>query len=144
MQDEDAVKKELLSSSKNIAIIGLSPKEDKPSNGVAKYLKNAGYRIIPVNPAYDEILEEKCYHTLSEIPDKIDIVDIFMRPDKIIPFVQEAVKIKPGCIWLQLEIVNEAAKKTAEECGITFFMDCCIKREHERLFKKNKDCQFNP
>jgi uncharacterized protein len=135
MNTEDMLKKELLSSSKMVAIVGLSPKEDKPSNTVAKYLINAGYKIIPVNPVYDEILGEKCYHTLADIHEKVDIVDIFMRADSVMPVVEEAVTIKPRCIWLQLGIINEEAKKTAENHGIVFFMDVCIKKEHERLFK---------
>jgi uncharacterized protein len=135
MNAEDISKKELLSSSKVIAIVGLSPKEDKPSNTVAKYLRNAGYKVIPVNPGYEDILGEKCYHTLSDIPEKVDIVDIFMRADSVMPVVEEAIAIKPRCIWLQLGIVNEDAKKTAENHGITFFMDVCVKQEHERLFK---------
>jgi uncharacterized protein len=136
MKTEDMPKKDLLSSSKVIAIVGLSPKEDKPSNTVAKYLRDAGYKVIPINPGYDEILGEKCYHALSDIPDKVDIVDIFMRADSVMPVVEEAVKIKPRCIWLQLGIINEEAKKTAENHGIAFFMDVCIKQEHERLFSK--------
>ncbi|MCX5804721.1 MAG: CoA-binding protein [Proteobacteria bacterium] len=136
MNTQDISKKELLLSSRAIAIVGLSPKEDKPSNTVARYLRDAGYKIIPVNPGYDEILGEKCYHALADIPEKIDIVDIFMRADSIMPVVEQAVKIKPKCIWLQLGIVNEEAKKTAENHGITFLMDVCIKQEHERLFSK--------
>jgi len=135
MSDEDITRKELLLSSKVVAIVGLSPKEDKPSNTVAKYLRDAGYKVIPVNPGYDEILGEKCYHALSDIAERVDIVDIFMRADSVMPVVEEAVTIKPVCIWLQLGIVNEEAKQTAENHGIMFFMDVCIKKEHERLFK---------
>jgi hypothetical protein len=138
MSDEDISRKELLLSSKVIAIVGLSPKEDKPSNEVAKYLIEAGYKIIPVNPGYDEILGVKCWHTLSDIPEKVDIVDIFMRADKVMPVVEEALAMKPRCIWLQLGIVNEEAKKTAESKDITFIMDLCIKREYERLFKSSE------
>jgi uncharacterized protein len=135
MDSQDELKKELLNSVKIIAMVGLSPNEEKPSNAVAKYLKNAGYSVVPVNPQYDEILGEKCYHTLSEIPEKVDVVDIFMRADKVVPVVEEAVKLKPNCIWLQLGIVSEEAKNIAETHGIMFVMDSCIKREHERLFK---------
>ena len=137
MNAEDITKKELLLSSKVIVIVGLSPKEDKPSNTVAKYLRNAGYKVIPVNPGYDEILGEKCYHVLADIPEKVDIVDIFMRADSVVPVVEDAVAIKPKCIWLQLGIVNEEAKKIAENHGIIFFMGVCIKQEHERLFKSS-------
>ena len=133
---QDAKEKELLENCKIIAVVGLSPNEEKPSNVVAKYLKHTGYKIIPVNPQYDEILGEKCYHSLSDIPERIDIVDIFMRADKVIPVVEEAVTIKPECIWMRLGIINEEAKKIAESHGIMFFMDVCIKQEHARLFSK--------
>jgi uncharacterized protein len=136
MNSEDIKRKELLLSSKVIAIVGLSPKEDKPSNTVAKYLREAGYKVIPINPGYDEILGEKCYHALSDISEKVDIVDIFMRAESVMPVVEEAVTIKPKCIWLQLGIINEEAKKTVENNGILFFMDVCVKQEHERLFPK--------
>jgi uncharacterized protein len=136
MELQDETRRRLLESIKVIAMVGLSPNEEKPSNVVAKYLKNAGYRVIPVNPQYDEILGEKCYHALSEIPEKVDVVDIFMRADKVVPVVEEAVKLEPKCIWLQLGIVSEEAKKIAESHGITFVMDACMKREHERLFKE--------
>ncbi|MCX5799495.1 MAG: CoA-binding protein, partial [Proteobacteria bacterium] len=113
----------------------LSPNEEKPSNVVARYLKKAGYTIIPMNPQYEEILGEKSYKTLSDIPESIDIVDIFMRSEKVLPVVEEAIKIKPKCIWLQLGIVNEEAQNLAQKHGIPFFMDVCIKQEHARLIK---------
>jgi uncharacterized protein len=138
MDSQDELRKELLRSIKVIAMVGLSPNEEKPSNDVAKYLKNAGYRVIPVNPQHDEILGEKCHHALSEIPEKVDVVDIFMRADRVVPVVEEAVKLKPKCIWLQLGIVSEEAKNIAETQGIMFVMDACIKREHERLFKSGE------
>lgn len=138
MDSQDEMKKGLLESIKVIAMVGLSPNEEKPSNVVAKYLKNAGYRVIPINPQYDEILGEKCYHSLSEIHEKVDVVDIFMRADKVVPVVVEAVTLKPACIWLQLGIVSEEAKKIAESHGIAFVMDACMKREHERLFKSGR------
>ena len=134
MDSRDARTKEILERSKAIAIVGLSPDEQKPSNIVARYLKNAGYKIIPVNPQHEKILGEKSYGSLSMIPERVDIVDIFMRSDKVVPIVKEAVKIKPGVVWLQLGIVNEEAKKIASDSGITFYMDVCIKQEHERLF----------
>jgi predicted CoA-binding protein len=135
MESRDEQKREILQQSKVIAIVGVSPDSEKPSNIVAKYLQNAGYKIIPVNPNYEEVLGEKSYHTLSQIQEKVDIVDIFMRADKVLPVVEEAIWIKPKCIWLQLGIVNEAAKRLAESHGITFFMDVCIKQEHTRFFQ---------
>jgi len=133
MEMTDKEKKELLSKAKTIAIVGISPDEEKPSNIVARYIQEAGYRVIPVNPNYSEILGERCYRTLSEIGERIDIVDIFMRPEKLMPVVEEAVRIKPECIWLQLGIINEEAKKLAEQNNIKFVMDFCIKIEHSRL-----------
>ena len=135
MEPQDEKRKSVLESAGVIAMVGLSPNEEKPSNVVARYLKNVGYRVIPVNPQYDEILGEKSYRVLSEIPEKIDVVDIFMRADKVVPVVEEAVKLNPKCIWLQLGIVNEEAKRIAESHGITFVMDACMKQEHERLVK---------
>ena len=135
MDPQDELKKDLLRNIKIIAVVGLSPTEEKPSNVVAKYLKNAGYRVIPVNPQYEEILGEKSYPALSDIPERVDVVDIFMRADKVLPVVEEAVKLRPRCIWLQLGIVSVEAKRVAEAHGIMFVMDACIKKEHERLLK---------
>jgi predicted CoA-binding protein len=133
MEPREIKEKEILEQSKIIAIVGLSPEKEKPSNIVANYLITHGFRIIPVNPGYDEILGQKSYKTLSDIPEKIDIVDIFMRSEKVLPVVEEAIKLKPRAIWLQLSIINEEAKKLVEDNGITFFMNVCIKQEHTRL-----------
>ncbi len=136
MDQKEGIGKEALETSHTIAIVGLSPSEDKASNGVARYLRNAGYRIIPVNPGYEEILGEKSYKSLSEIPEKVDVVDIFMRADKLVPVVEEAVKIKPKYIWLQLGIISDEARVIAEKSGIGFVMDRCMKQEHTKFFKK--------
>jgi uncharacterized protein len=134
----DQANKDLLASSKIIAVVGLSPKTDRPSNGVANYLKTHGYRVVPVNPFYEEILGEKSYKSLSDIPDKVDVVDIFMRAENVVPVVEEAIKIKPKAIWLQLGIVNDEAKMLAEKSGIVFVQNLCIKLEHARLISKQK------
>ncbi|MCX7965971.1 MAG: CoA-binding protein [Syntrophorhabdaceae bacterium] len=131
MTDEE--KKQLLKTVKTIAIVGISKDENKPSNIVARYLKNAGYRVIPVNPRYDEVLGERCYKRLSDIEEPVDVVDIFMRSEELLPVVEEAIKIKPKCIWLQLGIINEEAKRLVEEHNIKFEMNHCIKMEHARL-----------
>ncbi len=133
MIPQEAKEKEILEQSKAIAVVGLSQDEDKPSNIVARYLIAHGYRVIPVNPGHEKILGQTTYNTLSDIPEKVDIVDIFMKAEMLLPVVEEAVRIKPKCIWLQLGIINEEAKKLAEDNGITFFMDRCIKIEHNRL-----------
>lgn len=135
MELSDETKKELLLSSKIIAVVGLSPKADKPSNRVAQYLMEHGYKVIPVNPQHEEILGEKSYKSLSDIPYRIDVVDIFMRPENIVPIVEEAVKLKPKAIWLQLDIVNDEAKAIAEKNKIDFVQNLCIKIEHARLFE---------
>ena len=136
VENTDDVKKGLLEKSHTIAVVGLSSNTEKASNVVANYLIAHGYRVIPVNPGYAEILGQKCYPSLSGIPEKVDIVDIFMRSEKVLPVVEEAVKLKPGAIWLQLGIINPEAQELAESNNILFFMNQCIKQEHERLFGK--------
>jgi predicted CoA-binding protein len=135
MELSDQARKELLAGSKIVAMVGLSPKADKPSNGVANYLKAHGYRVIPVNPQHEEVLGEKSYKSLLDIPEKVDVVDIFMRAENVVPVVEEAVKIKPKAIWLQLGIVNDEARRIAEKNGVDFVQNLCIKLEHARLIE---------
>ncbi len=129
----DEMEEELLKTSRVIAIVGLSPDEEKASNSVARYLKGKGYRIIPVNPGYEQILGEKVYKSLLAIPEKVDIVDIFMRAEKVLPIVQEAIKLHPRAIWLQLGIKNDEARRLVEETDIEYVEDKCMKQEHSRL-----------
>lgn len=131
--DMDEKIKKILKDCKNIAVVGLSPKEDRPSHIVATFLKSQGYRIIPVNPNADEILGEKCYPTLSAVPYPIDVVDIFRRPEDIPPIVDEAIKIKARVIWMQEGIINEEAAEKAKKAGIEVIMDYCMLKEHKRL-----------
>ena len=138
MDAQESKRKELLEASRTIAMVGLSPKTDKPSNIVARYLKSKGYRVIPVNPNYGEVLGEKSYGKLSEISEKIDVVDIFMRAENVVPVVEEAVKLRPRAIWLQLGIVSDEARSIAERSGIMFIQDRCMKQEHERLLEAAK------
>lgn len=133
MEPQQTKEKKILEQSKVVAMVGLSPDEKKASNIVAKYLITNGYRIIPVNPGYNEILGQKSHKSLSDIPEKIDIVDIFMRSEKVLPVVEEAIKLRPRAIWLQLGIINEEAKRMVENKGITFFMNICMKQEHTKL-----------
>ncbi len=133
MGPEEIKEKEIFEQSKVIAMVGLSPDKEKASNVVANYLIAEGYNVIPVNPNYDEILGRKSYKMLSEVPETIDVVDIFMRSEKVLPVVEEAIKIKPRAIWLQLGIINEDAKKLVEDADITFFMNVCMKQEHEKI-----------
>jgi uncharacterized protein len=138
MEPEDMERKRLLEQSRVIAIVGLSPDAEKASNVVANYLLKAGYTVIPVNPTYDEIMGRKSYKNLLDIPGQVDIVDIFMRAERVVPIVQEAIKLKPKAIWLQLGIVNDEAKRIAENAAITFVQDLCVKQEHARLFQGNE------
>jgi uncharacterized protein len=135
MEYDDNKVRTILGEAKVIAVVGLSPKEGKPSNIVARYLKKAGYRVIPVNPTETSVLGETCYGSLLDIPVPVDIVDIFMRPDRLLPVVEEAVAIHPSCIWLQLGIVNDEARRLAETKGIPFIQNACVKIEHTRLFR---------
>ncbi len=132
---KDAAIKETLSRSKTVAVVGISPKEDRPSYTVAAYLKSKGYRILPVRPEGDAILGEKVYHSLSEIPKEIeiDVVDIFRRPEDVPPIVEEAIQRGAKVIWMQEGIVNEEAAARSEKAGLKVVMDRCMKKEHQRL-----------
>lgn len=125
--------RELLTQSTTIAVVGLSPKPSRPSHGVASYLKKQNYRIIPVNPGQPEILGEKSYPTLSDIMEKVDIVDIFRRSEYIQPIVEEAIKIKARAIWMQSGIVNYQAAQKAKLTGLMVVMDRCLAVAHSTL-----------
>jgi predicted CoA-binding protein len=130
--------KEIFDNTKTIAIIGCSPKEDKPSNMVAKYLKDVGFKIIPVYPKENEILGEKVYRNLSDIPFKIDMVDIFRKPEVIANVVDEAIlrgDIK--YIWTQLGLVNNNAAKKAQNANMQVVQNYCTKLEHQAIYKNN-------
>ena len=116
----------ILKNARTIAVVGASPNPDRPSYGVMQALKHAGYKIIPVNPGHDEIIGEKAYATLSEIPEKVDIVDVFRRPEHTPDVAREAVKIGAKILWLQLGIANDEAAQTAKDGGLTVVMDSCI------------------
>jgi predicted CoA-binding protein len=124
---------QLLRRAKTLAIVGLSPKENRPSNMVGRYLISAGYTIYPVNPGQTEIFGLKCYPNLSAIPASIDIVDIFRRSEEVFPFVEEAVKIGAGAVWMQLGVINHEAAEYARQHGLAVIMDRCIKVDHSNL-----------
>jgi predicted CoA-binding protein len=131
----------ILESYRTVAVVGLSRDPDKPSYRVAQYLQSVGYRIIPVNPFVDEVLGEKSYKSLLDVPEAIDIVDIF-RPAEAVPsIVEEAIQLKsrvgsPKVVWMQLGIVNEEAARQAKAAGFTVVMDRCMMREHKLLSMK--------
>ncbi|MDQ0900024.1 MULTISPECIES: CoA-binding protein [unclassified Paenibacillus] len=129
--------KEILASSGNIAVVGLSDKPDRTSYMVSAAMQSRGYRIIPVNPNATEILGEKCYASLSDIPEPVDIVNVFRRADQVVPIAEEAAKIKAKVFWLQLDIVNEEAGRIASEAGLEVIMDRCIKVEDAILNPRN-------
>jgi len=132
---EDNEIKDLLEKSKTIAILGLSPKPERDSNTVGKYLKKKGYKIIPVRPGQDEILGEKAYASLDDIDDSIDIIDVFRNPAQILPHAQEALRVKPKVFWMQLNIENQEAADLLIANSIDVIMNRCIKIEHDRLFR---------
>ncbi len=125
--------KEILAQTKTIAVVGLSPKENRPSNDVARYLMAAGYTIIPVNPGQSEILGLKCYANLRDIPHRVDVVDIFRRPEEVGPVVDQAVEIGAKVVWMQEGIINEEAAAVARAAGLTVIMDRCLKVDHASL-----------
>jgi len=126
--------KELLKVSKTIAVVGFSPKKQRPSNMVGRYLVQTGYTVIPVNPGQDEICGLTCHPSLLDIPVKIDIVDIFRRAEDVLPVVKEAVMIGAKAVWMQQGIVNKEAAAYAEDAGLFVIMDRCIKIDHQVMF----------
>lgn len=134
MTEDIPTLRRILKENRTIAMVGLSAKWFRPSYFAAKYLQEYGYRVIPVNPSYEEILGEKCYATVDEIPDKIDVVDVFQRSDKVMPFAQAAIRVGARVLWLQLGVVNEEAAALARAAGLDVVMNRCMKIEHSRLF----------
>jgi len=133
MSDIETLRR-ILATSKVVAVVGLSADWYRPSYFAAKYMQEHGYRIIPVNPKYPEILGEKCYATLSDIPQKVDIVDVFRKTADVLPIAQEAVAIGAKVLWQQLGVLNQEADRYARDHGLDSVMDRCVKIEHARLF----------
>ena len=130
--DEDI--KCILDKAKTVAIVGISTKEDSASLKVAKYLQEHGFRVIGVNPKVEEVLGEKCYPDLKSIPEHVDVVDIFRKPDAIAAIVEEAVEIGAGTVWMQLGLEHEEAAQMARHAGLSVVMNRCMKIEHTRCF----------
>ena len=125
----------ILDEAKTIAVVGISDKPDRPSNQVAKYLKSRGYRIIPVNPLVTEVLGEKAYKSLSEIPDQVDLVDVFRKSSDVPPIAEEAVRIRARFFWMQEGVESERAREILDAAGIPCVMDRCVKKELEKRRK---------
>jgi predicted CoA-binding protein len=126
--------KEILENYKTIAVIGLSSQTWRPSYSVSRYMQSVGYRIIPVNPRETEVLGEKAYPSLDEVPEPIEIVDIFRRPEYVPEIVEAAIRLKARVIWMQLGVGNEAAAERARAAGLEVVMERCILVEHRELF----------
>ena len=124
----------ILKENKSIAVVGLSANWNRPSFFASKYMQQKGYKIIPVNPRYSEILGEKCYKSLLDIEEKVDIVDCFRKSDDILPIATDAIKIKAKVLWMQLSVFNEDATVLSRNAGLKVVQDRCVKIEHARLF----------
>ena len=134
MADDIAALRRILRNSRTIAIVGLSAEWHRPSFFAAKYLQEHGYRVIPVNPRYDEVLGERCHASLTTIEVPVDIVDVFRRTEDVMPIAEQAIAIKAKCLWQQIGVKNEAAAALAAAAGLDVVMDRCVKIEHGRLF----------
>jgi len=130
----DADTREILLNSRVFAVVGLSPKPHRDSHLVARFLQEHGYRVIPVHPGVDRVLGEKCYASLRDVPDKVDVVDIFRRSEMVPPVVEEAVAVGARVIWMQLGVIHEEAAARARQLGIQVVMDSCPAIEYRRHF----------
>lgn len=124
---------DILRDSRVIAVVGLSGKRYRPSYGVSEYMQRAGYRIIPVNPQETEVLGEKCYPDLDAVPEAIDIVDIFRRSEYVPEIVEAAIRKGAKAVWMQEDVIHDAAARRAQAAGLDVVMDRCILKEHRRL-----------
>jgi predicted CoA-binding protein len=128
--------KEILTRYRTIAVVGLSPDSGKPSHEVAAYLKRAGYRIIPVNPAVAEVFGEKSYPTLADVPEEVEIVDVFRRSEFVPEIVEQAIAKGAKVVWMQEGVVHEEAARRAREAGLEVVMDRCMLKEHVKAVKR--------
>lgn len=131
--NNDQMMKDILLSAKTVASVGLSSNRAKESYGIVEYLKGQGYHIIPVNPTTTEVLDEKSYPDLESVPEKIDVVQVFRRPEDVPPIVDSAIKVGAKVVWMQEGIVNEEAAAKARAAGLQVVMDECMRATHRRL-----------
>jgi len=134
IEDDDAIRK-ILREAKTIAVVGASVKRWRDSNSIMQFLIDAGYKVLPINPWYSEVLGIPCVPDLSHLPPGIDIVDVFRRPEALGPIVEEAITNGARTLWLQLGVVNVDAAKKAEQAGMSVIMDHCIRVDHRRLIR---------
>jgi predicted CoA-binding protein len=133
MDDIESLRR-ILRDNRVIAMVGLSANWYRPSFFAAKYMQEHGYRVIPVNPQYPQVLGEKCYRSLREIPERVDIVDCFRRTEEIMPLCEDAIAIGARVLWQQIGVVNREAAAKAQAAGLDSVLDRCVKIEHARLF----------
>lgn len=132
--DDIATLRRILRTHRVIAVVGLSAEWHRPSYFAAKYMQGHGYRVIPVNPRYPEILGEHCYSRLEDIPEPVDMVDVFRRSADVLPIAESAIAIGAKCLWQQIGVQNHEADRLARAAGLDTVMDRCVKIEHARLF----------
>lgn len=133
--DDDDVIRRILENAKTIAVVGASVKPWRDSNSIMQFLMLVGYKVFPVNPNYSEVLGIRCVPLLSEVPEKVDIVDVFRQPEAVGGIVDEAIAVGAKAIWLQLGVVNEEGAAKAERAGLSVVMDHCIRVDYQRLFR---------
>ena len=131
--DDIAGLRRILAQTRTIAVVGLSANWYRPSNFAAKYMQDKGYRVIPVNPTYTEVLGQRCYPNLTAIGGPVDVVDCFRKSEDIVPIAREAVAIGAKVLWMQLGVRNEEAARIALDAGLDVVMDRCVKIEHARI-----------
>jgi uncharacterized protein len=143
MNEDINTLRRILKQTKTIAVVGLSANWWRPSFFAAKYLQEHGYRIVPVNPQYQKVLNEKCYASLRDIPFKVDVVDCFRKSEEIPALADDAIAIGAKVLWMQLGVINEEAERKAAAAGLEVVMDRCMKIEHGRLFGGLNWCGVN-
>ena len=131
---------EIIETCKTVAVVGLSPRPNRDSYAVAQYLQSQGYRIIPVNPSVEEVLGEKSYPDLKSIPEPVDVVDVFRRPEEVLSLVEQAVQIGARAVWMQIGVVNQEAAALARAAGLMVVMDMCLECEVRKWKQSGKDC----
>ena len=134
MTTDSPTLRRILTACRTIAVVGLSAEWHRPSYFAAKYMQQHGYRIVPVNPRYDEVLGERCYASLTDIPHPVDMVDVFRRTEDVLPIAEQAIAIGAKCLWQQLGVRNLEADALVRAAGLDSVMDRCVKIEHARLF----------
>jgi uncharacterized protein len=133
------IEEEILNKYRTVAMIGVSNKEDRPSYRVFNYLMSHGYDVIPVNPTFPDMMGRPTYPDIQSIPRKIEVVDIFRKPDEVMPVVEAAIKAGARAVWMQEGVVNEEAAAKARKAGLLVVMDKCMKKMHEKIFKTTEE-----